>query len=147
MRTKIIYLIISFFVLNFYSSQVNAQVNTDWRLLKLDVAGRTIVKGVEVFAQVSTCKDEGVVNLKFVNHNGYPVTVKWFDAMLTQDQKWVKKINPTDQKSLAVDTNKEIKGDCLTNNYSECIIKIKDFIDNPNNFIEYDIYHFEVSAL
>lgn len=145
---KNFYFLISLFALIFSSlHNVDAQTNPDWKLLLLDVAGRTMVNGVEVYAQGGTCKDNEVVYVKFVNHNSYPVIVKWFDAVLTQDQKWIKKENQADKKSIIIDANKEIVGECLTNNYIECIIKLKDFIDKPTNFKEYAVYHFEVAEV
>lgn len=126
---------------------VKAQANTDWKILLLDVAGRTIVGGVEVYAQVNKCKDDDVIYIKMINHNEHKVNVKWFDAILTPQQVWVKKDAPAEQKSIMIEPNIEIKGDCLSNNYSECVIKIKNFIDKPDNFKEYAVYHFEVIAV
>lgn len=132
-------------MLIFSSSQKTyAQANPDWKLLFLDIAGHTTIKGVEVYSQVSTCKDEDVIFLKFVNHNNYPVTVNWLDAVHTQDQKWIKKDQESDKKTLTIDANIETKGDCATLNYPECKIKLKDFIDKLVNYNEYAIYHFEV---
>lgn len=119
----------------------------EWTILKLDVAGRTNVGGVEAYAQVKKCKDEDVVYLKIINHNEHTVTVKWFDAVLTNQQIWVKKDNSTDQKSVTIEPNKEIKGDCLSDNYTQCIVKLKDFVDKPENYREYAVYHFEVIAV
>jgi len=137
--------LILFFVLIFsYSQKAYAQANPDWKLLFLDIAGHTTIKGVEVYSQVNTCKDEDVVFLKFINHNSYPVTVKWLDAVHTTDQKWIKKDQEADNKSLTLDANAEIKGDCSTTSYSECNVKLKNFIDKITNYNEYAIYHFEV---
>ncbi len=145
---RFFFLLISLFAIIFYSSQkAHAQSVSDWKQLYLDIAGSTNVKGIEVFAQVNTCNDEGVINIKFINHNGYAVTVKWLDAVRTLDQKWIKKEKPGDKKSLTIEANKEIKGDCLSNKYTECIIKLKDFLDKPDNFYEYAIYHLDVLAL
>lgn len=145
---KIIYLIIPLFALIFsVSHKAEAQVIADWKVLLLDVAGRTNVGGVEVYAQVNKCKEDDVVYLKIINHNEHTVTVKWFDAVLTPQQIWIKKDNATEQKSLTIEPNKEVKGDCGSANYTECVIKLKDFIDKPNNFKEYAVYHFEVIAV
>lgn len=146
---KIVYLIIPLFVLIFsVSHKADAQaIIADWTILKLDVAGRTNVGGVEAFAQVRKCKEEDVVYLKIINHNEHKVNVKWFDAVLTPQQIWIKKDNSTEQKSLIIEPNKEVKGDCLSDNFTECVIKLKDFIDKPNNFREYAVYHFEVIAV
>lgn len=146
---KIVYLIIPLFVLIFsVSHKVDAQaIVADWTILKLDVAGRTNVGGVEVFAQVRKCKEEDVVFLKIINHNEHKVNVKWFDAVLTPQQIWIKKDNSSERKSLIIEPNIEVKGDCLSDNFTECIIKLKDFIDKPDNFKEYAVYHFEVIAV
>ncbi len=146
MKTK--YLIIPLLLMIFSVSQkAYAQANTDWQILKLDVAGRTISEGVEAYALVSKCKDDDVIYLKIVNHNEHTVTVKWFDALQSQQQIWVVKNDPSEHKSITLEPNKEMKGDCVANNYKECIIKVKDFIDKQNNFKEYAIYHFEVIAV
>ena len=127
--------------------KMHAQSDPDWKLLFLDIAGHTIINGVEVFSQVNTCKDEDVVFLKFINHNSHEVTVKWLDAVHTNDQKWIKKDQEADKKSLVIEANLEIKGDCSTTNYTQCIVKLKNFIDKQSNYNEYAIYHFEVSPV
>jgi hypothetical protein len=131
------------FLFSVFSFRAYAQVNSDWKILLLDVAGHTIVKGVEVYSQTNTCNDDNVVYLKVVNHNPYSVTVKWIDAVRTQEQKWIKKENDADKKSITLEANKEMIGDCL-GSYKECIIKLKDFVDKPNNFKDYAVYHFQV---
>lgn len=148
MMNKEKYFLISFLVLIFtFPPKVDAQAISDWKLQMLDVAGRTNVNGVEVYVQTSTCKNEIVVLIKFVNHNAYPVTVKWFDAVQTQAHEWIKNDDPALKKSQAIDANSEIKGDCLTNTYLECIVNIKDLIGKQNKFSEYTIYHFEAAPL
>lgn len=146
---KVIYIIIPLFALIFsVSHKAEAQaIIPDWTILKLDVAGRTNVGGVEVHAQVNKCKEDDVVYLKIINHNEHTVTVKWFDAVLTPQQIWIKKDKAVEQKSLTIEPNKELKGDCVSTNYTECVIKLKDFIDKPDYFKEYAVYHFEVKAV
>ncbi|MES2139205.1 MAG: hypothetical protein V4511_05825 [Bacteroidota bacterium] len=143
------YLLIPLFVLIFsVSHKADAQaIAIDWKPLFLDVAGRTIVGGVEVFAQVNKCKEDDVVFLKIINHNQHTVTVKWYDAVLTPQQVWIKKDNSTEQKIITIEPDKEVKGDCVSTNYTECVIKIKDFVDKPANYQEYAVYHFEVKAV
>lgn len=146
---KIIYLIIPLFALVFsFSYKAEAQaIVADWTILKLDVAGRTNVGGVEAFAQVRKCKEDDVVYLKIINHNEHTVTVKWYDAVLTPQQIWIKKDNAAEQKSITIEPNKEVKGDCGAVSYTECVIKLKDFIDKPEYYKEYAVYHFEVIAV
>jgi len=119
---KIIYLVIPLFALIFsvsFKAEAQAMI-PEWTILKLDVAGRTIVGGVEAFAQVKKCKEDDVVYLKIINHNEHTVTVKWYDAVLTPQQIWIKKDNAAEQKSLTIEPNKEVKGDCGAVNYTEC---------------------------
>jgi len=146
---KVIYIVIPLFALILMvSHKADAQAMiADWKVLKLDVAGRTNVGGVEVFAQVKKCKEDDVVYLKIINHNEHTVTVKWYDAVLTPQQIWIKKDNASQQKSVTVEPNKEVKGDCVSANYTECVIKLKDFIDKPEYFKEFAVYHFEVIAV
>lgn len=145
---KIVYLIIPFVLIFSVSHKADAQaIVADWTILKLDVAGRTNVGGVEAFAQVRKCKEDDVVYLKIINHNEHKVNVKWFDAVLTPQQIWIKKDNASEQKSITLEPNIEAKGDCAAVNYTECVIKLKDFIDKPDYFKEYAVYHFEVIAV
>ncbi len=126
------------------SRKAAAQTSPNWQVLYLDVAAHTIVDGVEAFSQVNKCKGEDLVYLKLINHNPYPVKIKWFDAVQTPDLKWIKKDNIIEKKSVTVEANTEIKGDCSDNNYSECIIKLKNFIDSQKDFKQYAVYHFQV---
>ena len=148
MKNKFFFIIPVFVLIFSVSHKADAQaIIPEWTILKLDVAGRTNVGGVEAYAQVKKCKEEDVVYLKIINHNEHTVTVKWFDAVLTNQQIWVKKDNSADQKSVTIEPNKEIKGDCLSENYTPCIVKLKDFIDKPDNYREYAVYHFDVIAV
>ncbi|MES2593032.1 MAG: hypothetical protein V4608_14210 [Bacteroidota bacterium] len=145
---KKINLLIAVFVLVLsFIKESTAQTISDWQLLKLDIAGHTKIKGVEAFAQSNKCKGEDVVYVRFVNHNEYPVAIKWFDAIQTNEHKWIRKEGAADKKALTLAANQDIKGDCLSELFIECIIKLKDYVDNPNNFSEYAVYHLEVIAV
>jgi hypothetical protein len=127
-----------------FSFQLSAQSDSDWQPVKLDVAGHSIVKDVEAVFQKKICNNEEMICVKFINHNKYAVTIKWYDAILTKGNSWVKKENSTAKKTLDIEAQKEISGDCSPDGSLECIIKLKDFIDNTVDYQLYAIYRFEV---
>jgi hypothetical protein len=142
MKEKILFF--TFFFLSLFLAV--AQNNDAWAPVKLDVAGHNIVNGVEVSFQKSMCNGEEVIFVKFNNSNKFPVTIKWYDAILTQANGWVKKDGSTPKKTLNIDAGKEIKGDCVQENL-ECLIKLKDYIDRLSDYQLYATYRFEVSEI
>ncbi len=137
----------SLFFLFFLSScyPAFAQNSNAWEPVKLDVAGHSSVNGIDASFQKSLCSDgEEVIIVKFTNNNKYPVTIKWYDAILTQGNTWIKKDNSTAKKFLNIDPNKEIKGNCSSDEYIECVIKLKDYLDKLSDYRLYAIYRFEV---
>ena len=147
MRVKTYFFILMLFFVCTSTTTLKAQSMNEWTILLLDVAGRTKVDGVEVFSKYSKCQGEDVLYLKIYNHNEHRVTVKWYDAVRNQQLVWVIKEEPSNHKSILIEPNLEITGDCISGKYSECIVKLKDFMDNVNNYKEYGIYHFEVNAV
>lgn len=142
---KKIHLLVSVFVPVLFLTNISiAQTAADWQLLKLDIAGHTKIKGVEAYSHSGKCNGEDVVYVKFVNQNEYSVTIKWFDAIQTNEHKWLRKESPSDKKSLTLAASQDVKGDCSAETLTECIINLKDYIDNSNNFNEYAVYHLEV---
>lgn len=116
-----------------------------WEPVKLDVAGHNIVNNVEASFQKTTCNNEEVIIVKFVNRNNYPVTIKWYDAILTQAGSWVKKDDSTAKKVLAIAGGREVKGGCSPDSESVCVIKLSDYLSKLTEYKLYAIYRFEVA--
>lgn len=125
----------------FYSG-LSAQDN--WEPVKLDVAGHTVVKKVAVSFQKTRCQNEEYIVIKFVNNNDFPVTVKWYDAVQLTSDSWIKKDDTTPKKVLEIPGKSEIKGDCMSQDHQDCVIKLKDFIENPLLYKSYAMYRFEI---
>lgn len=145
MSKNLLPLLLFLFFLSSYCCQIFSQNSNIWEPVKLDVAGHSSFKGVEASFQKEICNDgEEVIIVKFTNNNKYPVTIKWYDAILTQGNSWIKKDNSTAKKILNIDPNKEIKGDCSSSGQIECVIKLKDYLDKLSEYRLYAIYRFEV---
>lgn len=125
------------------SFESTAQSDVEWAPVKLDVAGRNIVKEVEGAFKKTTCNDEDVILIKFTNRNKYPVTIKWYDAVLKKNNVWVKKDDSTAKKVLTISPSNNVEGACEDGTV-ECIIKLKDYIDIISDYQLYAIYKFEV---
>ncbi len=146
MRKKILVLFPFLIFLCCSCFQVIAQSDSDWQPVKLDVAGHSVVSDVEAVFQKKNCNNEEVICVKFMNHNKHAVTIKWYDAILTKgnSNSWIKKDNSTAKKTLTIEAQKELSGDCSSDSSLECVIKLKDFIDNTMDYQLYAIYKFEV---
>ena len=121
-----------------------AQMTSDWQPIYLTVGGSNTVNGVSAFFQINICNGADVVYIKFINQNNYPVKLQWYDAVFTQEKKWVNKENPSEKKSLTLNAGSEVKGECSANNSAEVVVPLKDFIDKAENFKRYTASHFEV---
>ncbi len=147
-------LLFLFFILIFSSanricSQTNS--NSEWQLIGLTLGGNNILDGVEAFFQLGTCSGEDVIYIKFINHTAAPVKLEWYDAVFTQEQKWIKKEQEADKKSLKIAANKEDKGACSVSSSdsysSELIVKLKDFVSDKKNFKRYSASNLTVTAV
>ncbi|MCE9540037.1 MAG: hypothetical protein K8R85_12590 [Bacteroidetes bacterium] len=118
------------------TNRMNAQTN-DWQPIYLLVTGANTMEGVEAFFQLNTCNAEDIIYVKFINHNEYLVQLEWFDAVFTQELKWINKEEAGDKKSITLAANAEAKGTCLNNAYPELIIKVKDFVDGKKDVKRY----------
>lgn len=136
---KIIFL--SFCLLLFLQQQLNAQAI--WSPIGLDVVGRNMISGVEASYQLNNCNGEDVVFVKLINHNNYTVTVEWYPAVFTKELKWIRKENPTDKKSVDINPNAALTGDCSVSNPSMMIL-LKDFSVDAANFKRYGTTNFAV---
>lgn len=115
----------------------SGQNNAGWEPVYLQVTGANIIDGVEAFFQTNACNGEDVLCLKFINHNKYSVRLEWFDAVFTQELKWINKDQSENKKSITLPAETEAKGTCLNNNYSELTIKVNNFVVGKNDFKRY----------
>lgn len=121
----------------------NAQ--NSWEPVKLDVAGHNVVNNVEANFQKGLCNNEEVIFVKFTNKNNYSVTIKWYDAILTQSGSWAKKDDSTAKKVLELSPGLEVKGVCSTDGAADCVIKLSDYLSKSADYKLYAIYRFEVA--
>lgn len=127
--------------------KVHAQTISDWQPIYLLVTGGNIMDGVEASFQVNTCDGEDVVYIKFINHGAKPVKLEWFDAVFTQELKWINKDQAAAKKSLLLPAKAQVKGDCSTTLNPELIIKLKDFVANKKDFKRYSASQLRVVAV
>lgn len=130
-------------VLCFAVSSVIAQNTAEWEPVKLNVAGSNSVKGVAAVFQKVSCDGESYVLVKFTNNNPHSVTIKWYDALLTQQEAWIKK-DDLPKKELAIGPGKNAIGECGAGKDNLCTIKLKDYLPQTSDYKSYAIYHFEV---
>ena len=142
MKKKLQFYFSFYLGLIFMSPLVIAQ--NAWEPVKLDVAGHNTVNNVEATFMKGSCNNEEVIFVKFVNRNKYPVTVKWYDAVLTKSNNWVKKDDVSPKKVLTIGAGQEAKGDCAAAESADCVIKLKDYLEKLSDYSLYAIYRFEV---
>lgn len=115
-----------------YSADSKAQT-TDWTPIFLTVSGNHIVNGLEGYFQKGVCNNEDVIFVKFVNTNAYAVALTWYNAVFTHEIKWY--YNADDTKSLTVPAATTAEGTC--GGEALLVIKLSDFISDPNQFKRY----------
>lgn len=103
--------------------------------------------GVEAYFQLATCNGEQVVYVKFINHNEYSVRLEWFDAVFTQELKWINKDEERNKKSLLIAPKVEAAGKCSGTGNAELIINLKDFIADKKEFKRYSAFQLNVLAV
>ena len=126
--------------------QVGAQTN-DWQPIFLQVTGVNTMDGVEASFQINTCNGEDIIYIKFINHNENTVKLEWFDAVFSQELKWINKDQALNKKSLILPAGKEAKGECSGKIYPELIVKIKDFVADKKDFKRYSASQLKVIAV
>lgn len=131
-KTKHFLILIS--ILFFSVPQFFSQNKDNWEPVYLLVTGANTMDGVEASFKLGKCNNEDVVFIKFNNHNDYPVKLEWFDAVFSQELRWINKDGEGNKKKLIVPAKMELKGGCENNTYSELIVKLKDFIGDKQNF-------------
>ena len=137
------------FVLLFFFFQNFAQTNApsgkaEWVPIHLIASCGNTINGVEASYQLSTCNGVDIVFVKLVNHNAYPVKVEWYPAVFTQEHQWIKKETLADKKSITLNPNGQLEGDC-SGTKPEMIIRLADFSIKKNNFFRYGALSFMVS--
>ncbi len=121
--------------------------NPDWQPIYLLVNGGNTMDGIEASFQLSKCNQEDVVYVKYVNHNTYPVKVEWFDAVFTQELKWINEERVAAKKSITLSANEEAKGECLKSANAKLVVKIKDFIKDKKDFKRYSASQLTITAV
>jgi hypothetical protein len=111
--------------------------NAKWEPVYLLVTGGNTMDGVEASFRIDKCNNEDVVYIKFNNHNNYPVKLEWFDAIFTQELKWVSKDGENNKRSIVIPGKVELKGECANKNLGQLVVKISDFITDKKNFKRY----------
>lgn len=131
----------------FLFGEANAQTDTSsaWQPMHLNVSGSNIVNGVEASFQLNKCNGEDVVFVKFINRNTHAVEIEWYDAVFTQEKKWIKKENAADKKSLSIPANSEVVGDCAGKN-ELMVVKMKSFDISPTMLQFYSASQFSISS-
>ncbi|MES2593034.1 MAG: hypothetical protein V4608_14220 [Bacteroidota bacterium] len=129
------------------SNNVSAQNNSGWEPIYLQVTGANTMDGVEASFQMNTCNGEDVLCIKFINRNKYPVKLEWFDAVFTQELKWINKDQPENRKTITLPAETEAKGSCSSNAYPELTIKLKDFIAGKKDFKRYSASQLRVISV
>jgi hypothetical protein len=130
--TLIIALTIS--ALTFKAQQPSIAGQT-WQNAILRADALTEIDGVESYCLHTTCNNEDVVLIKFINKNNYKVRVEWVDAIKV-DGQWVYPKNQT-PKVLYLDPNNTVVGDC--NGLDKLKVKVSSIINNPKDFKHYTV--------
>ncbi len=113
---------------------VFAQPDTGWKPIGLTINGRNMQQGVEAFYQLTKCNNENVVFIKLVNHNSYKVISEWNDAVFSKQLTWHSNKKEDKRKSVVIDGNSMVLGDCSGKSLKELMVRVGDFIDNIDNF-------------
>jgi hypothetical protein len=114
-----------------------AQTKEEWQPIFLQLTGANTMNGVEASFLVTMCNGEDVVFVKFVNDNTYPVKLEWFDAVFTQELKWINKDGVSDKKSITLAANAEVKGTCSSSGNADLVVKMKNFITDKKDLKRY----------
>lgn len=103
--------------------------------------------GVEASFQINTCNGEDVIYIKFINRNENTVKLEWFDAVFSQELKWINKDQTSNKKSLILPAVKEVKGECSSKLYPELVVKIRDFVADKKDVKRYSTSQLKVIAV
>lgn len=146
MRGKLLLVILSFSLL--FSSQILTAHNEEkWQAIYLTPGGGNQMDGIEAFFKTATCNGETVVYVKFINHNDYSVQLEWFDAVFTQELKWINKDEEVNKKTLKIAPKSQAEGNCMAGGKPELIIYLKSFVAGQNDFKRYSAFQLNVLAI
>lgn len=126
---------------------MNAQSGAEWQPIYLQVTGHNTMDGVEALFQLNSCNGEDIISIKYINHNDYAVKLEWFDAVFTQELKWINKEQAGDKKTIQLAAKEEAIGKCSNNLYAELIVKVKDFTADKKDFKRYSASRLRVSGV
>ncbi len=155
-KKKFIIIILLFVAIIPVSQRLSAQINSDWQFIGLTIAGDNKQDGVEAFYQINKCNGKDVIYIKYINHNEYPVKLEWFDAVFTQELKWVRKERMGDRKTIIIPAKVEVKGECPISSGEvlktkqlnpELFVEAKDFLTNIENFKRYSASDLTIIAV
>ena len=145
MKGKLHFSILLFFIFSYRFTFANN--GQDWQTIYLTPGGGNLMDGVEAYFQLATCNGEQVVYVKFINHNEYSVRLEWFDAIFTQELKWINKDAEENKKSLLIAPKVEAAGKCSGTGSAELIIDLKDFNTDKKEFKRYSAFQLNVLAV
>lgn len=120
--------------LSFKAQQAAALPNT-WQNAILRADALSEIDGVEVFCMRTTCNNEDVVLIKFINKNSYKVRVEWVDAIFVNGN-WIYAKDKT-PKILYLEPNNNVVGQC--DGLDKLKVKVTSIIDNPKDFNHYTV--------
>ena len=127
------------------NSLIFAQNTSKWEPVFLTVSGGNYLDGVEVYFKTDICNTESVVFIKFINKNDYAVKLSWFDAVFTNENKWIHKDAPSELQTILLAAKSEKAGDCASSN-PQLIIKLKDFVDQVDHFKRFSTSKLTISV-
>lgn len=139
--------IVLFFLMFFSVSSLFAQSNPGWNPIGLAVNGKNIQNGVEAFYLLTKCNNEDVILLKFINYNTSSVVVEWNDAVFTKDMKWVNNEKNNSKKTLTIDKNEIMLGDCSGTCQPQLVVNVHDFIENTDEIKLFRALSFHVTVI
>ncbi len=107
--------------------------STAWQSAVLRADGLMNVDGVETFCLRTTCGNDDIILIKFVNNNDFKVRVEWIDAIKTESG-WIYSKN-TSPKILNLEPGATVIGQC--DGMEKLKLKINSILDNPTAFGHY----------
>lgn len=145
MKRKLQLLFLLLVLIIFSKLQVNAQTNSEWQPVGQTADGSGRIDGVETFFQINECNGKNVIYIRFINRNNYSIKLEWFDAVLTQELNWIFKDKLADKKSLIINANSDLAGECSVSSgnvlkqstHPVLLIEMKNFVVDKNNFNQY----------
>lgn len=111
-----------------------SQDKATWEPVYLQVTGANTMNGIEANFQVGNCNNEDVVFIRFKNNNDYSVKLEWFDAVFTQELKWINKDEEVNKRSVVIPGKLEMTGTCINTDSPQLVVKLTDFISDKKNF-------------